>query len=183
MAARREQRASDAGRIEAHRNLEARAQLLFPWDLMAPDRKIAALLTGQPRGSLFPIFELARLFAGVNCGVSPEELGVAGQAANFMKLAAPRTRSWPELARAADFFIEAMAFEGREPDRATLINNARNVLAALEDRLTALPEWLTVVELRGSWFTIRPTPKTAAAMWKKVTGAKPKQPTGREFNP
>jgi hypothetical protein len=168
MAARREQRASDALRADARSNLEARARTLFPWDLMAPDRKIAALLTGQPRGSLFPIFELAQLFAGVNCGVSPEELGVSGQAANFVKLSAPRTRSWPELARAADFFIEAQTFEGRALDRTALLDKARRALADLEARLSALPDWLTVHELRRPWFIIRPTPETAAAMW---TGA------------
>ena len=64
MAARREQRAKDACRADARRSLEAKAGILFPWDLMAPDRKIAALLTSLPPGTLFPIFELARLFAG-----------------------------------------------------------------------------------------------------------------------
>ena len=63
MAVRREQRASDALRADARSNLEAKARALFPWDLLSPDRKIAAVLTGQPLGSLFPIFELAIPFS------------------------------------------------------------------------------------------------------------------------
>jgi hypothetical protein len=171
-AARREQRASDASRTHTRSNLEAKAGTLFPWDLMVPDRKIAAVLTGQQPGSLYPIPGLARLFAGVNLGVSPGELGVAGQAANFMPLAAPRTRSWPEITRVADFFIEATAFEGRAFDRSELMEKARRALTYLEDRLSTLPDWLTVHELRKPWFIIRPTPKTAKAMWAAVLASK-----------
>jgi hypothetical protein len=172
MAARREQRASDALQAGARSSLEARARMLFPWDLMAPDRKIAALLTGQPRGSLFPIFELARLFAGVNLGVPPGELGVSEPAANFMAPSAPRTRSWAELTQTADFFLAAQAFKGCALGRAELLGKAKNALGRLEDRLSALPDWLTVRQLRRPWFIIRPTPKTAEAMWKGVIASK-----------
>ena len=51
MAVRREHRASDALRADARSNLEAKARVLFPWDLLSPDRKIAAVLTGQPFGA------------------------------------------------------------------------------------------------------------------------------------
>jgi hypothetical protein len=169
MAVRREQRASDACRADARSNLEARAETLFPWDMLAPDRKIAALLTGQPR---FPIFELARLFAGVNLDVSPSEFDVAGPAADFLMLSAPRTRSWSELTNAADFFIAAHAFEGRAFDRTELLDKARRALADLENRLSTLPAWLTVHELRRPWFIIRPTPETADAIWTGVLTSK-----------
>jgi hypothetical protein len=172
MAAQREQRASDVLRAAARSNLEARAGALFPWDLMAPDREIAAILTGRPRGSQFPIFDLARLFAGVNLGVSPREFGVSGPAENFMMLSAPRTRSWAELTNAVDFLIEAHAFEGRAFDRSELLDKARRALAELEDRLSTLPDWLTVHELRKPWFIIRPTPETAEAMWTDVLASK-----------
>ena len=68
----------------------------------------------------------------MNFGVLPEELGVSGQAANFVKLSAPRTHSWSELARATDFFLEAQAFEGRALDHAALMDKAREALARLE---------------------------------------------------
>jgi hypothetical protein len=171
-AARREQRAIDALRASTRSRLEARARLLFPWGLMAPDREIAALLTGQPRGALFPVFDLTRLLAGVNLGVSPREFGVSETAANFMTLSAPRTRSWSELTNAADFFIAAHAFEGRAFDRTELLDKARRALADLEDRLSALPDWLTVHKLRRPWFIIRPTPETAEAMWQRMIASK-----------
>jgi hypothetical protein len=171
-AARREQRASDALRADARSNLEARAGTLFPWNLMAPDREIAAILTGQRRGSQFPIFDLARLFARVNLGVSPREFGVSGPAENFMMLSAPRTRSWTALTNTADFFIEATAFEGRAFDRTALLDKARRTLADLEACLSMLPDWLTIHELRGPWFLIRPTPETAEAMWTDVLASK-----------
>ena len=169
--ARREQRASDALRASVRRDLEVRARLLFPWELMAIDRELAAILSGQPRGALFPVFDLAQFFAGVNLGVSPREFCVSETVAIFMVLSAPRTRLWPELTRAADFFIAAHALEGRAFDRAELLDQARCALAKLESRLSALPDWLTVHELRGSWFIIRPTRETAKAMWKEVVRA------------
>ena len=173
MAARRDQRASDALRTEARRNLEVKAQLLFPWDLMAPDRKIAAVLTGQPLGAMYPVFELAIPFSGVNLGISPRELGISEPAANFMTLSAPRTCSWSELMRAADFFLEVQAFEDRALDRAALMDKAKDALTRLEGRLSGLPDWLTIHELRGSWFIVRPTRETAKRMWEEVIASKP----------
>ena len=85
-----------------------------------------------------------------------------------MTLSAPRTCSWSELMRAADFFLEVQAFEGRALDRAALMDKAKEALARLEGRLSALPDWLTIHELRGSWFIIRPKPETAKAMWEEV---------------
>jgi hypothetical protein len=122
MSARREHRASDALRANARQGLEARARLLFPWDLLSPERKLAALLAGQPLGSLYPIYEMARLFAGVNVAVLPEELGVSGPLAKFTTLSAPLTRSWPELTRAVDFFIAAQALEGQTLNRDALMS-------------------------------------------------------------
>jgi hypothetical protein len=173
MAVRREQRTSDAWRAGARSNLEAKAEALFPWDMLGPDRKIAAVLTGQPLGSLFPIFELAIPFSGVNLGIPPRELGISEPAANFMTLSAPRTCSWSELMRAADFFLEVQAFEDRALDRAALMDKAKEALARLEGRLSALPDWLTIHELRGSWFIIRPTRETAKRMWEEVIASKP----------
>jgi hypothetical protein len=91
-AARREQRASDALRANARNRLAARAESLFPWTLLVLDRQIAAVLSGQPPGTLFPLFNLTVLFAGVNCGVAPKELGVAEPAANSWR--------WPRRERA-----------------------------------------------------------------------------------
>ena len=112
------------------------------------------------------------LFAGVNCGVSSKELGVAGPVADFVKLSAPRTRSWSELTSAADFLIAAQAFEGRTLDRAALMDKAKDALMRLECRLLALPDWLTIHELRGPWFIIRPTRETAKTMWQEVIASK-----------
>jgi hypothetical protein len=159
-------------RAAARNNLEARAGAVFPWDLLAPDREIAAILAGQRRLSQFPIFDLAWLFAGVNLGISPREFGVSGPAENFMMLSAPRTRSWTALTNTVDFFIEVTAFEGRAFDRTALLDKARRALADLEDRLSALPDWLTIHELRRPWFIIRPTPETARAMWEDVLESK-----------
>jgi hypothetical protein len=86
-----------------------------------------------------------------------------------MALAAPRTRSWTALTDTVGFFIEAVAFEGRAFDRTELLGKARRALADLEARLSTLPDWLAVHELGGPWFSIRPTPETAKAMWKEVT--------------
>lgn len=169
MAARREQRSRDAWRADARQGLEARARLLFPWDLLSPERKLAALLAGQPEGSLYPITEMARLFAGVNVGVLPEELGVSGPLAKFTTMSAPLTRSWSELTRAADFFITAQALEGQTMNRAALMSKARRMLAKLEDQLPKLPDKLIVHKLRGSWFVIRPAPGMIEAVWEKVT--------------
>jgi hypothetical protein len=172
MAARREQRARDARRADTRKYLEARAEAIFPWNLLTPERKMAAILTGQPLGAMCPIAKLARLFAGVNLGVSPEELGATGELANFVKLSAPRTRSWSRLTQAADFFIAAQAFEGHALDRAALMDKASDALTRLERRLLALPDWLTIHELRGSWFIVRLKRETAKQMWQEVISGK-----------
>jgi hypothetical protein len=154
---------------DALRNLEIRAASLFPWHLLGPDRKIAAILTGQPRGALFPISDLACLFAGVNLGVPSEELGVTGPAANFMTLSAPRTRSWAALTQTADFFIAARAIRGCTPVRDEILAQAARALADLERRVSALPDWLTVHKLDTTWFVIRPTPQMASVMWDEAS--------------
>jgi hypothetical protein len=164
---RREQRAR-ALPAAARSALETRAGLLFPWDMLKVERTLSARLSGQPEGALFSIFDLAIWFAGVNLGCAPKEIGAPSAIADFIALSAPRTRSWPEVARTAGFFITAQAFAGRAVDRADLMDQARAAAKALEVRLAELPEWLVVHQLRAPWFIIRPKPETAAEMWKEV---------------
>jgi hypothetical protein len=164
-AERHERRARDALQADAVR-AEPRARLLFPWDQLGPERKVAAILAGQPRRSRFPILDLALLFAGANLGVPPS--GIAKPAADFITQSAPRTRDWDALSRTADFFIAAHAARGRLFDRDELLAQAVHALANLDERLSALPDWLTVHRLDATWFNIRPVPETPNAIWDQV---------------
>ena len=122
-------RASDALRATPVGSRRRRPDCFFlglvvarPQDRSCPDRSAA--------GRDVPDLRSGAAVRRREPGVLPEEFDVSGQAANFVKLSAPRTHSWPELARATDFFLEAQAFEGRALDHAALMDKAREALGA-----------------------------------------------------
>jgi hypothetical protein len=126
---------------------------------------MGAVLSGLPRGSLLPVSDLVAPFAGVNVGVMPGELGVWEPLADFLRLSAPRTLSWETLTKTAEFFVASQAIDSRMFDLDETLTKARAARDILETRLSTLPVWLTVYDLDGGWFIIRPTPEVASEMW------------------
>jgi hypothetical protein len=165
MDERRARRVHEAEADEARRIARAVAKGLFPWGSLLPERRMGAVLSGLPRGSLLPIPDFVTPFAGVNVGVMPNELGIAEPLADFLRLSAPRTLSWEILTKTAQFFVASQAIDGRMFDLDETLIKARAARDILETRLSTLPVWLTVYDLDGGWLIIRPTPEAASEMW------------------
>jgi hypothetical protein len=165
MDERRARREREAEADEARRIARAVAKGLFPWGSLLPERRMGAVLSGLPHGSLLPISDFVTPFAGVNVDVIPSELGIAEPFADFLRLSAPRTLSWEALKKTAQFFVASQAIEGRVFDLGKTLTKARAALDVLEGRLSTLPGWLTVYDLDGGCFIIRPTPEVASEMW------------------
>jgi hypothetical protein len=177
-AARLEQRQE---RAQYWTQLERRAERLFPWDLLQADRKIAAALSGDLRTeALYPILDMAKLFAVGALKLDPRDHGVKNEElARFIKLAAPQTRSARALGEVAGFWLDMRRVEAGQPpvfgdgfdetfpDKIVAATRWRigAVIDSVERRLATLPNWLCVRQLNDDWFVIRPTPETAAEIW------------------
>jgi hypothetical protein len=165
MDERRARREREAEGDEARRIARAVAKGLFRWGSLLPERRMGAVLSGLPRGSLLPVSDFVAPFAGVNVGVMPSELGIGEPLADFLRLSAPRTLSWETLTKTAEFFVASQAMDGRVFDLDEMLTKARAALDVLESRLSTLPGCWTVYDLDGGWFIIRPTPEVASEMW------------------
>jgi hypothetical protein len=165
MDERRARREREAEADEARRIARAVAKRLFPWGSLLPERRLGAVLSGLPRGSLLSVSDLVAPFAGVNVGVMPSEIGIPEPLADFLRLSAPRTLSWETLTKTAEFFVDSQAMDGRVFDLGETLTKARAALDVLESRLSMTPGWWAVYHLDGGWFMIRPTLEVASEMW------------------